>query len=51
VRTLDDLAAHCRTKIAGYKVPRVLHVVDEVPRHPSGKPDYRRALAVAEAGP
>jgi acyl-CoA synthetase (AMP-forming)/AMP-acid ligase II len=51
VPTLDDLAAHCRTKIAGYKVPRVLHVVDEVPRHPSGKPDYRRALAVAEAGP
>ncbi len=46
--TLDDLVEHCRKKIAGYKVPRELHLVDTMPRHPSGKPDYRRALAVAE---
>ncbi|HEX8804426.1 MAG TPA: AMP-binding protein, partial [Acidimicrobiales bacterium] len=46
--TLDELDAHCRTRLAGYKVPRQLHVVDAVPRHPSGKPDYRRARAVAE---
>ncbi|MGH9212055.1 MAG: acyl-CoA synthetase [Acidimicrobiales bacterium] len=46
--TLDDLVAHCRTRIAGYKVPRQLHLVDRMPRHPSGKPDYRRARAVAE---
>ena len=45
---LDELVAHCRTKIAGYKVPRELHLVDQMPRHPSGKPDYRRARAVAE---
>ena len=45
--TLDELVEHCRTKIAGYKVPRQLHLVDEMPRHPSGKPDYRRAMAVA----
>ena len=47
--TLDELVEHCRTKIAGYKVPRELHLVDEMPRHPSGKPDYRRAKAVAES--
>lgn len=46
--TLDELVAHCRTKIAGYKVPRELHLVGQMPRHPSGKPDYRRARAVAE---
>ncbi len=46
--TLDELVEHCRTKIAGYKVPRQLHLVAEMPRHPSGKPDYRRAKAVAE---
>ncbi len=46
--TLEDLVEHCRTKIAGYKVPRELHLVDAMPRHPSGKPDYRRARAVAE---
>ncbi len=26
--TLDDLQEHCRTKIAGYKVPRELHLVE-----------------------
>jgi acyl-CoA synthetase (AMP-forming)/AMP-acid ligase II len=41
--TLEDLRAHCRTYIAGYKVPRELLLVDEVPRLPNGKPDYRRA--------
>jgi acyl-CoA synthetase (AMP-forming)/AMP-acid ligase II len=45
--TLDLLEAHCRTRIAGYKVPRQLKVVDEIARHPSGKPDYRWAAAVA----
>ncbi|HEY2428651.1 MAG TPA: acyl-CoA synthetase [Acidimicrobiales bacterium] len=47
--TLESLQEHCRTKIAGYKVPRVLHVVDEVVRSPSGKPDYRWAMGVAGA--
>jgi acyl-CoA synthetase (AMP-forming)/AMP-acid ligase II len=46
--TLEELVEHCRTKIAGYKVPRELHLVTAMPRHPSGKPDYRRAKAVAE---
>jgi acyl-CoA synthetase (AMP-forming)/AMP-acid ligase II len=41
--TLDELADHCRSHIAGYKVPRALVLVDEVVRSPSGKPDYRWA--------
>jgi acyl-CoA synthetase (AMP-forming)/AMP-acid ligase II len=45
--TLDDLAEHCRTHIAGYKVPRELHVVGEIRRSPSGKPDYPWAKQVA----
>lgn len=45
--TLDDVQTHCRTKIAGYKVPRELHLVDKVERSPSGKPDYRWAKDVA----
>jgi fatty-acyl-CoA synthase len=32
--------------VAGYKIPRQLHVVDKVERAPSGKPDYRWADAV-----
>ena len=39
-----------RKYIAGYKVPRELHVVDEVPRAPSGKPAYPKALEIALAG-
>jgi acyl-CoA synthetase (AMP-forming)/AMP-acid ligase II len=51
VVTLDLLDAHCRRHIAGYKVPRELHVVDEVQRTPSGKTDYKWARAIAlEAG-
>jgi acyl-CoA synthetase (AMP-forming)/AMP-acid ligase II len=41
--TLEDVAAHCRTTIAGYKVPRELKVVDAIQRTPSGKADYRWA--------
>ena len=39
-----------RKYIAGYKVPRELHLVDEVPRAPSGKPAYPKALEIALAG-
>jgi acyl-CoA synthetase (AMP-forming)/AMP-acid ligase II len=45
--TLDDLDAHCRDYVAGYKVPRELHLVTEVQRSPSGKPDYPWAGKVA----
>jgi 3-oxocholest-4-en-26-oate---CoA ligase len=47
--TLDDLQAHCRNQIAGYKVPRELILIDVVPRLPNGKPDYRRAKEQARA--
>jgi 3-oxocholest-4-en-26-oate---CoA ligase len=46
--SLEELAAHCRTRIAGYKVPRAVLVVDEVPRQPSAKPDYTTAKKLAE---
>jgi 3-oxocholest-4-en-26-oate---CoA ligase len=49
--TLEELTEHCRTRIAGYKVPRQLHIVDEMPRQPSGKPDYTRAKVIAEQEP
>jgi acyl-CoA synthetase (AMP-forming)/AMP-acid ligase II len=45
--TLEELDHHCRPRIAGYKIPRLLRVVEKVARHPSGKPDYRWAKAVA----
>ncbi|HTO05555.1 MAG TPA: acyl-CoA synthetase [Myxococcota bacterium] len=45
--TLESVQSHCRTKIAGYKIPRELHLVTKVERSPSGKPDYRWAKDVA----
>jgi acyl-CoA synthetase (AMP-forming)/AMP-acid ligase II len=45
---LDRVQAHCRAHLAGYKLPRALHVVDDVVRTPSGKPDYAWARSVAE---
>jgi len=45
--TAEDLAEHCRALIAGYKVPREVHYVDEMVRSPSGKADYRWATGVA----
>ncbi|MBK6669620.1 MAG: acyl-CoA synthetase [Actinobacteria bacterium] len=44
---LDELATHCRSTVAGYKVPRELVVVDEVVRSPVGKADYRWARSAA----
>ncbi|KAB2910459.1 MAG: acyl-CoA synthetase [Kofleriaceae bacterium] len=45
---LATLQAHCRTLIAGYKVPRQVSLVAAVERYPSGKPDYAWAKSIAE---
>ncbi len=45
--SLESIQEHCRKKIAGYKLPRELHLVDVFERAPSGKPDYRWAKEVA----
>jgi acyl-CoA synthetase (AMP-forming)/AMP-acid ligase II len=45
--SLDEVKEEARKHIAGYKVPRELHIVDEIPRGPNGKPDYKTAKALA----
>jgi acyl-CoA synthetase (AMP-forming)/AMP-acid ligase II len=47
--SLEAIDAHCRTRIAGYKVPRQVSLVEQLVRQPSGKPDYRWAADVARA--
>jgi len=42
-----DVVAHARTRLAGYKVPKAIFILPEIPRLGSGKPD-RRALATME---
>jgi acyl-CoA synthetase (AMP-forming)/AMP-acid ligase II len=46
--TLEELTAHCKRSLAGYKAPKHLVVVDRIVRSPSGKADYRWAREVAE---
>jgi acyl-CoA synthetase (AMP-forming)/AMP-acid ligase II len=47
---LDEVREHIKPRLAGYKLPKHLVVVDRVERSPAGKADYRWARTVAEAG-
>jgi 3-oxocholest-4-en-26-oate---CoA ligase len=49
--SLEVVQEHCRGHVAGYKIPRQLHVVDKIERSPSGKPDYRWANAIVTSEP
>ncbi|MFB4320067.1 acyl-CoA synthetase [Actinomadura sp. 21ATH] len=44
--TLEELTEHCRGRLAGYKLPRQIRLVDEVQRTAVGKSDYKWAKAV-----
>jgi fatty-acyl-CoA synthase len=46
--SLTALQAHVRERLAGYKAPRGVVLVDAIRRSPSGKPDYRWARTAAE---
>jgi fatty-acyl-CoA synthase len=46
----DELLAFARTKLAAYKLPRQLVVVEQVQRAANGKSDYKWAKEVALAG-
>ena len=35
--SLDEVKTHCRNKIAGYKIPKELKIVDVIPRNHTGK--------------
>ncbi len=48
---LELVQHHCRAHLAGYKLPRALHVVDAVVRTPAGKPDYAWARALVTSRP
>jgi len=37
------ILVHCRDHVAGYKVPKAVHVVTDLHRQPSGKPNYKWA--------
>jgi fatty-acyl-CoA synthase len=41
--TSEEILAHTREHISGFKLPRALALVAHVPRAPNGKADYRAA--------
>ncbi|WP_164156651.1 AMP-binding protein [Sandarakinorhabdus rubra] len=43
---VEELRAHVRQHLAGYKTPKTVHVVTKVPRAPNGKADYATAKAM-----
>jgi fatty-acyl-CoA synthase len=45
-----DVSDAVRSSLAGYKVPRRIRFVDQVPRLPNGKVDYESARMLAESG-
>ena len=45
--TLEEASAYCESRLAPYKKPRALVVVDAIRRSDAGKPDYRWAVEVA----
>lgn len=45
----EDLRSFTKTKLAGYKVPKQLFIVDRVQRAPNGKADYKWARGAIEA--
>ncbi|HXM54466.1 MAG TPA: AMP-binding protein, partial [Candidatus Dormibacteraeota bacterium] len=49
--TAEAVHAHCGTRLAPYKVPRVIRFVAALPRLPNGKPSRRLAAGLLAAGP
>ena len=47
--TQSEIIRHCRDHLADFKCPRVIHIVDEIPRTATGK-IQRRIVAEAIAG-
>ena len=48
--TLEDVRTWCSARLASYKVPRVLHFVDSLPRTPATGQIQRRRLVDALSG-
>ena len=46
--SVEDLRAHCRKELAGYKVPRRFLLVKELPKGPTGKADRKVLMRMAE---
>ena len=41
----DSVITHCKTQLAGYKVPHHVRFIDALPRTPSGKVEKHKLRA------
>jgi long-chain acyl-CoA synthetase len=48
--TPDELRSYMKERVAAYKYPRVVHIVDELPKGPTGK-ILKREIEVPDAAP
>lgn len=46
---VEDVSRAVRNSLAGYKVPRLVHFVEQVPRLPNGKVDYEVAGLILQS--
>jgi len=44
--TAEQLQAHCRTRLADFKVPKLIHMVSAIPKNAMGKVDRRNLTAL-----
>jgi acyl-CoA synthetase (AMP-forming)/AMP-acid ligase II len=44
--TIADLTAHCRERLAAFKVPKTIYIVTQIPRTATGKVQRRTVAAV-----
>jgi long-chain acyl-CoA synthetase len=49
--TVDELIAHCRDRLAAFKYPRRLVVLDALPKSPTGKILKSRLVSFGERAP
>lgn len=47
--SLDEITGYLRGQLSGYKLPRAMAVVPEIPRHVTGKANYPEAAQIAAA--
>lgn len=48
--TIQELTKHCRGKLAKFKIPRLMRVVQEYPKTASGKIQKYKLKEMIEAG-
>jgi acyl-CoA synthetase (AMP-forming)/AMP-acid ligase II len=48
--TVEELQVHCRGRLADFKVPKVIHLITELPRTATGKVQRRHVAAALLKG-